>query len=80
VIQYDFGKTTPSGFVRTGFINTPLTLLLNALAKLQACYLRRKSNLLQYLFALSHLPQFTRENVGADILFESTYDHARGST
>jgi nucleoside phosphorylase len=80
VIQYDFGKTMPSGFVRTGFINTPPTLLLNALAKLQANNLRRKSSLLEYLSALSHLPKFTRENVGADILFESTYDHVGGST
>jgi nucleoside phosphorylase len=80
VIQYDFGKTTPSGFVRTGFINTPPTLLLNALAKLQANNLRRRSNLSEYLSALSHLPKFTRENVGADILFESTYDHVGEST
>jgi nucleoside phosphorylase len=80
VIQYDFGKTTPSGFVRTGFINTPPTLLLNALAKLQANNLRSRSNLLEYLSAFNHLPKFTRENVGADILFELTYDHVGGST
>jgi len=80
VIQYDFGKTTPSGFVRTGFINTPPTLLLNALTKLKANNLRYRSNLLKYLSALNDLPEFTRKNVGADILFESTYNHVGGST
>src|SRR5207248_634129 len=36
VVQYDLGETTPSGFVRTGFLNTPPALLLNALSKLRA--------------------------------------------
>jgi nucleoside phosphorylase len=27
VVQYDFGKTTPGGFVRTGFLNTPPIIL-----------------------------------------------------
>ena len=80
VIQYDFGKTTPSGFVRTGFLNTPPTLLLNAVAKLQANHLRGKTNLSAYLSALNHLPEFARENVGLDILFESTYNHVGGPT
>jgi hypothetical protein len=34
IIQYDFGKTIPSGFVRTGFFNAPPTVLLNAVASL----------------------------------------------
>src|SRR5271156_6262542 len=48
VIQYDFGKTTPSGFMRTGYLNTPPTVLLNALAKLQSQHLRGRSNLAAY--------------------------------
>src|SRR3984957_18662967 len=44
VVQYDFGKTTPNGFVQTGFLNAPPTILLNALTKLQANRYRRKSN------------------------------------
>ena len=36
VVQYDFGKTGPSGFIRTGSLNTPPTILLNALSKLRA--------------------------------------------
>src|SRR5262249_28301533 len=45
VVQFDFGKSTQSGFVRTGILNPPPTLLLNALAKLQANHLRRRCNL-----------------------------------
>ena len=80
VIQYDIGKTTPSGFVRTGFLNTPPTILLNALAKLRANHLRRRSNPSVYLPTPNHLPDFSRDKAGPDILFESTYDHAGGST
>jgi nucleoside phosphorylase len=75
VIQYDFGKTTPSGFVRTGYLNTPPTVLLNALTKLQSQHLRGRSNLAAYL------PQrFAYDNVEPDILFEPTYNHVGGPT
>jgi nucleoside phosphorylase len=40
VIQYDFGKATPSGFERTGFLNSPPQLLLSAVARTQANHLR----------------------------------------
>src|SRR5277367_1048260 len=33
VVQYDSGKTTPSGFERTGLLNAPPTILLNAVSK-----------------------------------------------
>src|SRR3954451_15600777 len=49
VVQYDIGKTTPGGLVRTGYPNTPPIILLNALAKLQANHLRRRSHLSVYL-------------------------------
>jgi len=80
VVQYDFGKSTQSGFVRTGFLNTPPALLLNALAKLQANYSRRRYNLSAYLSALSQLPEFARDNAGPDLLFDSTYNHVGGPT
>jgi nucleoside phosphorylase len=80
VVQYDIGKTTPSGFVRTGFLNTPPIILLNALAKLRANRLRGRSNLSAYLPTPSHLPEFARDKAGPDILFESTYDHTGGPT
>ena len=72
VIQYDFGKTTQSGFERTGSLNTPPTVLLSALTKLQAQHLRRQSNLTNYLSTVRYLKDL---NAGLDILFESTYNH-----
>jgi nucleoside phosphorylase len=80
VIQYDFGKTTPEGFVPTGFLNTPPTILLNALAKLQATRIRGKSNLSVYLYAFKHLPDFAGDNTGPDTLFKSSYSHVGGPT
>ena len=80
VVQYDFGKTTSSGFVRTSYLNTPPTILLNALVKLQANNTRRRSVLMEYLSALSCVPEFARDNAGPDILFESTYNHVGGPT
>ncbi|KAF2194641.1 Pfs, NB-ARC and ankyrin domain protein [Zopfia rhizophila CBS 207.26] len=80
VVQCDFGKRTPRGFARTGFLNTPPTLLLNALVKVRAIHLRRKSSLSLYLSELNHLPEFARDNAGPDNLFKSTYDHIGGDT
>jgi nucleoside phosphorylase len=40
VVQYDFGKATPSGFERTGFLNSPPTVLLKAVAKLRADHIQ----------------------------------------
>jgi len=77
VVQHDFGKTTQNGFVRTGFLNTPPTILLNALAKLQA---RSRNNISVFLSALSHRPKFACDNAGPDLLFESTYNHVEGPT
>lgn len=36
VVQYDFGKSTPSGFQRTGFLNAPPSILLAAVTKLRS--------------------------------------------
>jgi nucleoside phosphorylase len=80
VVQYDFGKAGASGFTRTGSLNAPPKVLLNALAKLRSNHLRRKSNLLIYLSAVSHLPDFTYGTAGPDILFEPTYNHVEGPT
>ena len=81
VVQHDFGKTEADGkFVRTGFLNAPPTVLLNAVLKLRANDLRRKSNHSAYLTAFSDLPEFAITNTGPDILFESTYNHPGGPT
>ncbi|KAF2193140.1 purine and uridine phosphorylase [Zopfia rhizophila CBS 207.26] len=80
VVQHDFGKAMPLGFERTGFLNTPPTILLNALSKLKANHIRGKNSLAKYLYTLTRLPVFTLENVGPDILFEPTYEHLEGDT
>jgi nucleoside phosphorylase len=80
VIQHDFGKATPSGFQRTGFLNSPSVLLLNAVTKAQANQLQGTSKLLEHISKLRDLPQFTRGAAGPDILFEATYNHEGGST
>ncbi|KAL1604867.1 hypothetical protein SLS60_004407 [Paraconiothyrium brasiliense] len=81
VVQYDSGKATASGFERTGVLNTPPTVLLNAVANVRAKQIRGKSKLLEYLSKLDSLPHFSRESAGPDTLFEAGYEHVgKGST
>ena len=80
VVQYDFGKATTSGFARTGFLNTPPTILLNAVAKLRSNHFRGICRLWEYFSKLRRLPTFTRDAAGPDVLFEATYNHAGGRT
>ncbi|OAL43444.1 ankyrin [Pyrenochaeta sp. DS3sAY3a] len=69
-----------SGFERTGFLNAPPMVLLNAVANLKARHLRGKNNLMDYLARLGRLPKYTREHAGVDTLFEATYNHNGGAT
>jgi nucleoside phosphorylase len=78
VVQYDSGKATPSGFERTGLLNTPPTVLLNAVANLRAKHMRGRSRLSEYLSKLDSLPDFTREAARPNTLFATTYDHEEG--
>jgi nucleoside phosphorylase len=80
VVQYDSGKATPSGFERTGSLNTPPTVLLNAVVNLRAKHMRGKRRLGEYLSKLDSLPDFTREAAGPDALFNAAYDHKKGVT
>jgi len=80
VVQYDSGKATPSGFQRTGSLNTPPTILLNAVANLRANHFRGRSRLSEFLSKLNGLPGFAREAAGLDILFETEYNHEGGAT
>lgn len=80
VVQYDFGKTTPSGFERTGFLNTPPTILLQAVSKLQANHFIGRSSLSEHLTIFNNQPMFAREKAGPDILFKASYDHVGGPT
>jgi hypothetical protein len=79
VVQYDFGKATPSGFDRTGFLNTPPTILLNAVTNLRANHDRGRCRLLEYFSKLDSLPTFARKVAGLDILFKADYIHVGGA-
>jgi hypothetical protein len=68
-------------FTRTGFLNRPPTVLLNALAKVHANHYRGRSSFSTSMSAIvGRLPHFSYDNAGSDILFESTYEHPKGST
>lgn len=75
VVQYDFGKSTPSGFERTGFLNTPPSIVLAAVSKLRSNQDRGKGSLLRHLSKLSSLHKFDRDRAGSDVLFEAEYNH-----
>jgi nucleoside phosphorylase len=80
VVQYDAGKTTPSGFQRTGLLSTPPTILLNAASNLRARHMRGRGRMSEYLSMLDTLPDFTRDAAGLDTLFQAEYDHQGGPT
>lgn len=81
VVQYDTGKSTPSGFERTGSLNSPPQILLAAVARVQADELRGRSKLSTYASKLECIPKFQRSKTGGrDILFEAGYDHEGGPT
>ncbi|KAJ4251040.1 hypothetical protein NW762_011690 [Fusarium torreyae] len=75
VIQYDFGKATPSGFEPSGFLNAPPPILLAAVTKLRAAFDRGRSLFPQHLARFESLPKFVRESAGDDVLFEADYVH-----
>jgi nucleoside phosphorylase len=80
VVQYDAGKTTPSGFERTGSLNSPPQVLLSAITIVQANELCGKSKLSEHVSRLECIAKFQRAKAGPDILFETAYDHAGGQT
>jgi len=81
VVQYDLGKTGAGGyFTRTGSLNTPPTVLLNALSKLRSNHHRCRSSISTYLSSICRLSKFSRNGAGSNVLFESTYDHIEGPT
>ncbi|KAF2831839.1 ankyrin, partial [Ophiobolus disseminans] len=80
VVQYDTGKTTASGFERTGALNSSPPILLAAVAKVRAMELRGRRTLLEHVSKLERIAKFQRVMAGPDILFEATYDHDRGQT
>jgi nucleoside phosphorylase len=80
VVQYDMGKTTPSGFERTGSLNSPPQVLLAAVAKVRANELRGRSKLCEHITKLEGIGKFQRSRAGLDVLFEAAYEHEGGQT
>ncbi|KAL4878152.1 hypothetical protein BJY04DRAFT_221299 [Aspergillus karnatakaensis] len=80
VVQYDFGKSTPNGLERTGHLNAPPKVLLEAVAKLQASHLRGKTRLHEYLVYFEKLPGFQSPGPERDVLFKAGYEHSLGET
>jgi nucleoside phosphorylase len=80
VVQYDVGKTTPSGFERTGSLNSPPHILLSAVAKVQSNELRGQSQLSTHVSKLERIARFQRVKAGPDVLFEAAYDHVGRDT
>jgi nucleoside phosphorylase len=80
VVQYDFGKATPGKFERTGHLNAPPTILLNAIQRIRANHALEKSTLSQHLSKVENITQFARANAGPDILYEAAYTHEKGPT
>jgi nucleoside phosphorylase len=79
VVQFDFGKTTPGIFERTGFLNAPPPMLLAAVSKLRSNQDRGKDGLSQHLSKLSRIQKFCRDMAGSDVLFEAQYNHVGGN-
>ena len=80
VVQYDFGKSTPSGFVRTGFLNAPPDILLNVVAKIQSTYFTGKGGVTSHPLESKHKPCISTEDVAHDLLFEASYQHTGEDT
>ncbi|KAF4632131.1 hypothetical protein G7Y89_g5991 [Cudoniella acicularis] len=76
VIQYDMGKKEDGSFRRTGFLNSPPTLLLTAIAKLRATRtLRREiTEMVNGAFAEEDDEEWRFPEKENDILFEDGYE------
>ncbi|OJJ06623.1 hypothetical protein ASPVEDRAFT_330506 [Aspergillus versicolor CBS 583.65] len=81
VVQYDYGKTMSRGrSVRTGLLNKPRSVLLTALARLEAAHKQAPSKIPALLAEMVERnpgmgEKFTYQGKGQDFLFDSEYDH-----
>ncbi|OSS46917.1 hypothetical protein B5807_09085 [Epicoccum nigrum] len=80
VVQYDAGKATPSGFERTGSLNSPPQILLAAISKVQAAAARGRSKIGEHIAKIESVSKFKRSKAGPDILFKAAYEHTGGQT
>lgn len=84
VVQWDFGKMTAGGlFDRTGSLNKPPKVLLNALQALQRKHIMRGNNIQSHLSKMAenkpYMAQtFTYQGPENDQLFQAQYFHRAG--
>lgn len=80
VVQYDFGKAVPGGFLRNGHLNKPPNILLQAISNLKVRHIRGRSALTDFLLPVTSRPTFSRGDSESDILFEWDYEHVLGDS
>ena len=86
VVQYDFGKVGIDGkFTRSGSLNKPPLVLLNAVASLQADHELEESKIPRYLqetFVKYTKLQadYSYQGASNDRLFDAVYEHIQGDT
>lgn len=81
VVQYDFGKTGADGtLTRTGSLNAPPAVLLNALANLRSNDIRGKTRIAEHLSKYSGNPKFRSPGPEQDRLYKASSVHIAGPT
>jgi nucleoside phosphorylase len=86
VIQYDFGKTVQEGrFARTGSLNRPPDVLLNAANSLQARHMYEESQVARLMAeSMARFPLYQQAcaylGSGLDQLYRWQYDHLKGES
>ncbi|KAK1984511.1 phosphorylase superfamily protein [Colletotrichum cereale] len=81
VVQYDFGKTRADGVLtRTGSLNAPPRILLNALAKLRSNDIRGKTLVTEHLAKHTSNPRFRSPGPDQDTLYMASSTHVPGPT
>ncbi|RYO80051.1 hypothetical protein DL764_009945 [Monosporascus ibericus] len=86
VVQWDLGKMEKGGvFKRTGSLNKPPRVLLNALQDIKIQHMTEGDKLAEHLLTMAtNRPRmaqtFGYQGAEHDQLFEATYDHERGDT
>jgi nucleoside phosphorylase len=86
VVQWDFGKTEKGGvFRRTGSLNKPPRVLLNAVQDIKTRHITEGDKLAEHLSTMATNKPFMAETFGYqgaehDQLYRPTYDHQGGET
>ncbi|KAH8690924.1 hypothetical protein BGW36DRAFT_420317, partial [Talaromyces proteolyticus] len=79
VVRYDYGKALNRHFERTGMLNQPPALLLNALTKLQSNHLTEESQIPNFLSEMEKKLGQRAENFACpqqeDRLYQADYHH-----